>query len=543
MSSATGRLWANATGGRLELQSDAGDAQIVWSETKVTVYDATSNTAYVADLPQKTRTPQDGSRASRRSTGSRRSSPISPSTGRVSGAQPANVAGQEAYSVTISPSHDGGLLGSAQLAWDAMHGVPLASRSTRRARRARCSRCRRRTSRSAPSRRPTSRSRRPPARRSSTSRRRRARARGAEQDAPVTGLAAVQAAAPFAVVAPDTLVGLPRRDVRLVGPADGRSAVVVYGQGLGAIVVVERKHDATVRGGAPARHAGRAAVDLTRRRDRTRALDAARHGARLGPRRRRRTCSRDRSHPRLRSRRRARSSERRVADRSARARQALRRHRRRRPRRPDRRARRRVRLPRPERRGQDDVAAHAARAHPPHRGSRTALRSRSDDRRRASTRRRRRLRRRAAVLPVPLRPAQPPPARRSRRRRARDAHRRGARRRRAARPRGRPGRRLLARHAPAARDRGGAAASAEAAAARRARDRPRPGGHAGHARADQAARRGGHHDPPLEPHPRRGGGALQSRRDRPQGVDHLRGAARRAARERGRRVRAARDRP
>jgi hypothetical protein len=65
----------------------------------------------------------------------------------------------------------------------------------------------------------------------------------------VTGLAAVQAAAPFAVVAPDTLVGLPRRDVRLVGPADGRSALVVYGQGLGAIVVVERKQEAAGTGG------------------------------------------------------------------------------------------------------------------------------------------------------------------------------------------------------------------------------------------------------------------------------------------------------
>jgi hypothetical protein len=62
--------------------------------------------------------------------------------------------------------------------------------------------------------------------------------------APVSGLAAVRAAAPFAVVAPDTLVGLPRRDVRLVGPADGRSVLAVYGQGLGAVVVVERKHDA-----------------------------------------------------------------------------------------------------------------------------------------------------------------------------------------------------------------------------------------------------------------------------------------------------------
>jgi hypothetical protein len=68
----------------------------------------------------------------------------------------------------------------------------------------------------------------------------------------VTGLAAVQAAAPFTVVAPDTLVGLPRQDVRLVGPADSRAVLAVYGQGLGAIVVVERKQDLS----APKQHGG-----------------------------------------------------------------------------------------------------------------------------------------------------------------------------------------------------------------------------------------------------------------------------------------------
>src|SRR4029077_15579439 len=71
---------------------------------------------------------------------------------------------------------------------------------------------------------------------------------GGSANAPVTGLAAVQAAAPFPVVAPDTLVGLPRRDWRLVGPADSRSVLVVYGQGLGAIVVVERQPDAAKAG-------------------------------------------------------------------------------------------------------------------------------------------------------------------------------------------------------------------------------------------------------------------------------------------------------
>jgi len=44
--------------------------------------------------------------------------------------------------------------------------------------------------------------------------------------------------------------------------------------------------------------------------------------------------------------------------------------------------------------------------------------------------------------------------------------------------------------------------------ARRADPRARPGRHARHARAREAARRRGHHDPALEPHSRRGRGAL-----------------------------------
>ena len=65
----------------------------------------------------------------------------------------------------------------------------------------------------------------------------------------------MQAAAGFPVTAPDTLVGLARRDVRLVGPADSRSALAVYGEGLGAIVVVERAKDATQPGGGGAMQA------------------------------------------------------------------------------------------------------------------------------------------------------------------------------------------------------------------------------------------------------------------------------------------------
>ena len=250
MSSASGRLWANEDGGRLELQSDAGDTQIVWSDRKVTVYDATSNTAYVVDLPAKS-----GAHAASTVPTLDKISTFLTKLAKhwsLSGAEPSNVAGEEAYTVRVSPSHDGGLLGSARLAWDALHGVPLriavyaqGSSSPALALEA--------TSISFGAVPASDIDVPPPAGAkivdlsshvgSSSG------SAGASGAAPVTGLAAVQAAAPFAVVAPDTLVGLPRRDVRLVGPADGRSALVVYGQGLGAIVVVERKQEAAGTGG------------------------------------------------------------------------------------------------------------------------------------------------------------------------------------------------------------------------------------------------------------------------------------------------------
>ena len=55
----------------------------------------------------------------------------------------------------------------------------------------------------------------------------------------------------FTVVAPATLVGLPLQDIRLVGGADAnsKSVIAIYGQGLGAIVVVERAKDTTAPAG------------------------------------------------------------------------------------------------------------------------------------------------------------------------------------------------------------------------------------------------------------------------------------------------------
>ena len=249
MTGASGRLWANSTGGRLELQSDSGDAQIVWNDTKVTVYDATSNTAYVADLPQESGS--SGTTAHAAPTLDQITTFLADlaKDWTVSDAVPSNVAGQDAYTVTISPSHDGGLLGSAELAWDATHGVPLkvaiyaqGSSSPVLALQA--------TDISFASVPDSDIAISPPAGATivDLSSQAGSGTSGGSTTAPVTGLAAVTAAAPFPVVAPDTLVGLPRQDIRLVGPADSQSVLVVYGQGLGAIVVVERKQDTTKAG-------------------------------------------------------------------------------------------------------------------------------------------------------------------------------------------------------------------------------------------------------------------------------------------------------
>jgi len=242
MSGASGRLWATNDGrGRLELQSDAGDVQIVWSDTEVTVYDASSNTVYSAKLPAHAQGSADRSGVPSVTKISDFLSKLAEHAS-LSGAEPSNVASQEAYSVRLSPKHDGGLLGSAELAFDASRGVPLrlgiyaqgASTPVLELAASHISYG------------PVSSSDvnvTPPAGAKSVDLG--ALTRNGNDTGTghvhVTGLQAVQAAASFPVVAPDRLVGLPRQDVRLVGNSDSKAALVVYGHGLGAIVVVERQ--------------------------------------------------------------------------------------------------------------------------------------------------------------------------------------------------------------------------------------------------------------------------------------------------------------
>jgi len=252
LSGATGRLWATNDGrGRLELQSSAGDAQIVWNADKVTAYDATSNTVYTFTLPKNASSTNGTTDAGTPPALSEITKLLADLSAQatVSDAQPDNVGDQPAYTVTISPKHDGGLLGSAQLAFDAARGVPLkiaiyaqGSSSPALALEA--------THVSYGAVAASAVDVSPPAGAkvvdlSSVGS---AKDQGgtAGQTKQVTGVAAVQAAVGFPVAAPDTLVGLPRQSVRLAGK---NAALVIYGEGLGAILVVEHKADSTKAGG------------------------------------------------------------------------------------------------------------------------------------------------------------------------------------------------------------------------------------------------------------------------------------------------------
>jgi hypothetical protein len=245
MTGASGRLWVASDGrARIELQSDAGDVQIVWNPPALSVYDASSNTVYHATLSAGTASAPGSSESDAPPALSQIDDLLSRlgAHAAISAAEPTNVAAQPAYSVTASPKHDGGLLASAELAWDAARGTPLrvaifAQGSSSPVLQLQVTDI---SYGSVPA---SAVAVSPPAGAKvvdlgSLGKGDSAKPTGSP---PVTGLDAVQAAAGFPVTAPDALVGLPRQDVRLVQRGDSQAALVVYGHGLGAIVVVERR--------------------------------------------------------------------------------------------------------------------------------------------------------------------------------------------------------------------------------------------------------------------------------------------------------------
>jgi outer membrane lipoprotein-sorting protein len=263
---ASGRLWMSDDGRvRLELQSDNGDAQIVVNHNRFWISDPMSHTVYEGTLPRE------------RSSGHQRAHGV-PSLARiqsvlkqlmgrvdVSGAQPTDVAGRAAYRVVVSPKHDGGLLGSFQLAFDADRGIPLQLAIYARG-----------NSTPVLSLRATHISYgsvpasdfdiTPPAGSQVVQLGSTAGApgsgparsigpihaghghathagstRGRATHSSAQSVQAVAAAVPFKLDAPGTLVGLPRHAVRLLRMGSEPAAMVAYGENLGGIVVIEHK--------------------------------------------------------------------------------------------------------------------------------------------------------------------------------------------------------------------------------------------------------------------------------------------------------------
>jgi outer membrane lipoprotein-sorting protein len=244
---ASGRLWASSDGRlRLELQADvskssAGDFELLVDHSHFSAYDPGTETVYEGTLPK-----HEGPSG----TDSAKEEPPSLAQVRegieklsehasLSGASPSDVAGRPAYTVRVSPKANGGLVGGAELAWDAIAGVPLRAAIYAKGE-------------SSPALElsateigfgPVSDSvfevTPPPGTKVVKLGSPEGGGEGSDSTEPVTGLEAVQAKTSFDVSAPASLAGMARGGVRLISSGADAGALVTYGEGLGGIAVLE----------------------------------------------------------------------------------------------------------------------------------------------------------------------------------------------------------------------------------------------------------------------------------------------------------------
>jgi outer membrane lipoprotein-sorting protein len=236
LNGASGRLWASDGHLRIELQSSggAGDSQIVVNGRNVLVYDASANTALRAQLPAGGGRGGGGGGVPSVAQIQKTLSSLSQNL-TITGPQSGTIAGQKSDAVTVSPKRNGGLLGSAEVAWDVAHGVPLRAAVSSKS----VSPVLELTATSI-SYGPVSASTfaiTPPSgtRVINVPLPSGGQARGTS----VRGLPAVRARAGFAVSAPATLAGLQRNGVRLVSVAGRNAVLATYGAGPGGLAVVE----------------------------------------------------------------------------------------------------------------------------------------------------------------------------------------------------------------------------------------------------------------------------------------------------------------
>jgi outer membrane lipoprotein-sorting protein len=253
---ASGRLYVSGDHRmRLELYSQSGDAEIVLNGQNFWISDPSMNTVYEGTLPKST----SGSHGRAKSSAdggvpsvAQIQSDIRSVLGHIhlSGVKtsdPTVVAHQPAYSVTVSPKHSAGLLGDIQLAWDAAHGVPLDIQVHASGNQTPVLELRADSvsygaqpaslfTMAPPAGEKVVKVATPnPGAKKSTS--------SSKKHSDVTGVSAVAARVPFALAAPSTVVGKPRQIVKLLDYGGKPAALVAYGNGLGAIAVIEQAAD------------------------------------------------------------------------------------------------------------------------------------------------------------------------------------------------------------------------------------------------------------------------------------------------------------
>ncbi len=267
---ASGRLWLSPATHqlRIELQSDNGDGAVVVNDRSFWIYDPTANTAYEGTLPAQTAANAKQRKAHTDAVPS--ISKIQSELNRLaqhvalSGAIPSDVGGQAAYTIEVSPKHEGGLLGDAQLAWDAARGVPLRFAIYARGDSTPVLELKATDisfgavpasdfAISPPSGAKVVKVSVPGA----TAPGARHTLKWGQRKADASGAAAVARRLPFPLVAPKSLDGLRRQRVTLLDWSGHPAALLTYGQNLGGIAVVEQGAQAAhgLPGGVSGDHA------------------------------------------------------------------------------------------------------------------------------------------------------------------------------------------------------------------------------------------------------------------------------------------------
>jgi outer membrane lipoprotein-sorting protein len=252
---ASGRLWLSGDRQlRIELQSDNGDSQVVVNGNSFWISDPMSNTVYEGTLPaDKAKTGKTKSADQGVPSVAKIQSELTKLMQRVnvSGAHPTDVGGQAAYRVKVSPKHDGGLLGSARVAWDALKGVPLEVGIYARGNTTPVLDIKATNISYGPvaasdlSVSPRAGSKVVKVSTAGKAEKANKASKQAKhgKHAHVSGVAAVASKVPFTLAAPASLVGLPRHDTTLLDFGGKPGALATYGQNLGGMVVIEQAAD------------------------------------------------------------------------------------------------------------------------------------------------------------------------------------------------------------------------------------------------------------------------------------------------------------